>query len=170
MKNENPLKSRHQCCWVHRVYGIQSDRLDLRINKFLKVLKTIHCSRRYFKFFDLFFICFAKKNKKSYLSNRVQLDPHQIFLYIRSWMTVHSYRIGVVIPFWLEWNGVIPFLQEWSGHSILAEMEWSFHFGRNGVLIPFLQEWIDFIPFLQEWNNLIPFQSEWNNHSIPAGM
>ena len=30
--------------WVHRVYGIQNDRLDLTINEFLTVLKTLEIS------------------------------------------------------------------------------------------------------------------------------
>ena len=43
-KMKNPWKSRHPLFWVHRVYGIQNDRLDLTINKFLTVLKTQHRS------------------------------------------------------------------------------------------------------------------------------
>ena len=38
--------------------------------------------------------------------------------FFSSGMALHSCRIGVGIPFWLEWNGVIPFLRELSGHSI----------------------------------------------------
>ena len=59
-KMKNPLKSRHQFCWVHRVYGIQNDRLDLRSNKFLTVLKSKHCSWKYLQIFDLFFYLFCK--------------------------------------------------------------------------------------------------------------
>ena len=43
---KNPLKSRHLLFRVHRVYGIQNDRLDLTVNEFLTVLKTLHCSQR----------------------------------------------------------------------------------------------------------------------------
>ena len=58
-KMKTPLESRHQFCWVYRVYGIQNDRLNLRINEFLLVLKTMHCSQRYLQFFDLFFYLFC---------------------------------------------------------------------------------------------------------------
>ena len=60
---KNPLKSRHRrhlFCWVQRVYGIQNDSQNLRINKFLMVFTTMHCSRRYLQFFDLFFYLFWK--------------------------------------------------------------------------------------------------------------
>ena len=44
---KNPLKSRHLLFRVHRVYGIQNDRLDLTVNEFLTVSKTLHSSKRY---------------------------------------------------------------------------------------------------------------------------
>ena len=64
------------------------------------------------------------------------------------------------MPFWLEWNGVIPFLQEWSGHSILAGMEFSFHYCRNGMT-----------PFHSSRNEMnAPFQTERTEQSIPGRM
>ena len=57
---KNPLKSCHHFCWVHRVYGSQNDRLDLRNNEFLTVLKTMHPSQRYLRFFNLIFYLFCK--------------------------------------------------------------------------------------------------------------
>ena len=36
-----------QVYWVHRVYGMQKDRLDLKIILFEKLLKTMLCSQRY---------------------------------------------------------------------------------------------------------------------------
>ena len=43
---ENLLKSRHLLFRVHRVYGIQNDRLGITINEFFMVFKTIHQSQR----------------------------------------------------------------------------------------------------------------------------
>ena len=55
---KNPWKSRHPLFRVHRVYGIQNDRLDLTINKFLTIWKTQHGSKRYLQ------ICEIKKPEK----------------------------------------------------------------------------------------------------------
>ena len=52
---KNPWKSRHPLFWIHRVYGIQNDRLNLTINEFLKIWKTMHHSKRYSYFFGFFF-------------------------------------------------------------------------------------------------------------------
>ena len=57
---KNPLKSCHLFCWVHRGFGIQNNQLDLRINEFLTVLKTLHGSQRYLQFFDLSLYLFCK--------------------------------------------------------------------------------------------------------------
>ena len=46
-KKKNPWKSRHLLFWVHRVYGIQNDCLNLTVNGFLTVLKMLHRSKRY---------------------------------------------------------------------------------------------------------------------------
>ena len=56
LKMKNPWKSCHPFCWVHRVYGIQNDRLD----DIFTVLKTMHRSQRYLQFFNLFFYLFWK--------------------------------------------------------------------------------------------------------------
>jgi len=55
---KNPWKSRHLLFGVHRGYGIQNDRLDLTINEFLAVWKTMHRGLRYFQFFEFFCLTF----------------------------------------------------------------------------------------------------------------
>ena len=55
---KNPWKSRHLLFGVHRGYGIQNDRLDLTINEFLAVWKTMHRGLRYFQFFGFFRLTF----------------------------------------------------------------------------------------------------------------
>ena len=55
---KNPWKSCHPLFRVHRVYGIQNDRLDLTINKFLTFLKTQHHIKRYLQ------ICETKEKRK----------------------------------------------------------------------------------------------------------
>ena len=59
---KNPLKSRHLLFGVHRVYGIQNDRLNLTVNEFLTVLKTLHSSKRYSQ------KCKRKKSKELEIS------------------------------------------------------------------------------------------------------
>ena len=44
---KNPWRGRNPLFWVHRVYGIQNDRLDLTINQFLTFLKMHHHIKRY---------------------------------------------------------------------------------------------------------------------------
>ena len=44
---KNPKKCRHLLFWVHRVYGMQNERLDLTINEFFTVWKTMLLSQRY---------------------------------------------------------------------------------------------------------------------------
>ena len=44
---KNPWKSCHPLFRVHRVLGIQNDRLDLTNNEFLTIWKTQHHSQRY---------------------------------------------------------------------------------------------------------------------------
>ena len=55
---KNQWKSRHLLFGVHRGYGIQNDRLDLTINEFLSVWKTMHCGLRYLQFFGFFRLTF----------------------------------------------------------------------------------------------------------------
>ena len=43
-----------------RGYGIQNDRLDLTINEFLSVWKTMHRGLRYFQFFGFFCLTFLR--------------------------------------------------------------------------------------------------------------
>ena len=62
-----------------------------------------------------------------------------------------SSRNGELIPIRLEWNEVIPFFLEWNGHSILAEMECSFH-------------------SKMEWSYSIQSRMEWALHSSRIGM
>ena len=50
---KNPWKSRHPLFLVHRVYGIQNDRLDLTINELLTVWKTMHRSKRYLQISEM---------------------------------------------------------------------------------------------------------------------
>ena len=45
----NPWKNFHPLFWVHRVYGIQNDRLYLMINEFLTVWKTCIVARDIYK-------------------------------------------------------------------------------------------------------------------------
>ena len=58
-KMKNPWKSRHQLFRVHRVYGIQNDRLDLTVNEFFTVWKTMLRSQRYSQ------KCKMKKHEKT---------------------------------------------------------------------------------------------------------
>ena len=58
---------------VQRFYGIQNDRLDLMINKFLTVWKTIHYSKGYLPF-SFFFI----SNICKYLLNILRLPNRHI--------------------------------------------------------------------------------------------
>ena len=44
---KNLLKSQNIFCFEYRVYGIQNDRLKLRINEFFSVLQNSHRSQRY---------------------------------------------------------------------------------------------------------------------------
>ena len=44
---KNPLWSQNIFCFEYRVYGIQNDRLELRINEFFSVLQNSHRSQRY---------------------------------------------------------------------------------------------------------------------------
>ena len=53
-KMKNPWKSCHPLFWVHRVYGIQNNHLDLTINEFLTIWKTIHHIKRYLQFSGFF--------------------------------------------------------------------------------------------------------------------
>ena len=46
LKNEKSEKSRHTKFQVHRVHGIQNDRLGLTNNEFFTVFKTIHQGQR----------------------------------------------------------------------------------------------------------------------------
>ena len=46
---KNPWKSCHPFCWVHRVYGMQNDRLDLTIILAEKNSKKMLCSQRYLR-------------------------------------------------------------------------------------------------------------------------
>ena len=46
LKNEKSEKSRHTKVRVHRLNGIQNDRVGLTINEFFTVFKTIHQSQR----------------------------------------------------------------------------------------------------------------------------
>ena len=64
---KNPWKSRHPLFRVHRVYGIQNDRLDLTINEFLTIWKTQHRSKRYLQ------ICEMKKPEKLQISLAMML-------------------------------------------------------------------------------------------------
>ena len=57
---KNPLKSRHPIFRVHRIHGIQNDRLDLTINEFLTIKKMQYRSKRYLK------ICEMKKTTKNF--------------------------------------------------------------------------------------------------------
>ena len=47
---KNAWKSRHLLFWVHRVYGIQNDRINLTVNEFSTVLKTLHVKRLCYTF------------------------------------------------------------------------------------------------------------------------
>ena len=79
-KMKNPLKSRHPFCWVHRVYGIQNDRLDLRIKDFFSVLKKMNYSRRYKQKGEI-----EKKLNREYLGLRcVFFKTEKKFLILRS--------------------------------------------------------------------------------------
>ena len=55
---KNQWESRHLLFGVHRGYGIQNDRLDLTINEFLSVWRTMHRGPRYFQFFGFFRLTF----------------------------------------------------------------------------------------------------------------
>ena len=74
---KNPLKSRHLLFRVHRVYGIQNDRLDLTVNEFLTVSKTPHSSKDIHK-------NVRRKNSKNwkYLRPRCIVFPAVIYLLI----------------------------------------------------------------------------------------
>ena len=64
---KNPRKSRHPLFRVHRIHGIQNDRLDLTINEFLTIWKTQHQSKRYLQ------ICEMKKPEKLQISLAMML-------------------------------------------------------------------------------------------------
>ena len=59
---KNPLKSCHLLFLVHRVYGIQNDCLDLTLNEFSMIFKTLHSSKRYSQ------KCSTKKSKELEIS------------------------------------------------------------------------------------------------------
>ena len=44
---ENPLYGCYKFFGVHRVYGIQNNRIDLTINEFSMIFKKLHSSQRY---------------------------------------------------------------------------------------------------------------------------
>ena len=48
---KNPWKTCHPFCWVHRVYGMQNDRLDLTVILVEKNCEKMHCIQRYLHFF-----------------------------------------------------------------------------------------------------------------------
>ena len=48
---KNPWKTCHPFCWVHRVYGMQNDRLDLTVILVEKNCEKMHCIQRFLHFF-----------------------------------------------------------------------------------------------------------------------
>ena len=46
-KMKNPWKTCHPFCWVHRVYGMQNDRLDLTVILAEKNCEKMPCMKRY---------------------------------------------------------------------------------------------------------------------------
>ena len=77
---KNPWKSRHLLFGVHRGYGIQNDRLDLTINEFLSVFKTLHRGPRYFQFFGFFRLTFLwiSLSRMQRFQNRQKLVNREI--------------------------------------------------------------------------------------------
>ena len=51
---KNPWKTCHPFCWVHRVYGMQNDRLDLTVILAGKNCEKMPCIQRFLHFFDHF--------------------------------------------------------------------------------------------------------------------
>ena len=51
---KNPWKSCHSFCWVHSVYGMQNDLLDLTVILAEKICKEIHRIRRFLQIFNDF--------------------------------------------------------------------------------------------------------------------
>ena len=51
---KNLWKTCHPFCWVHRVYGMQNDRLDLTVILAEKNYKKMPCIQRFLHFFDHF--------------------------------------------------------------------------------------------------------------------
>ena len=81
MKNLFPSsKSRHTFCRVHRVYGMQNDRLDLTIILAEKNRKKMLCSQRYLHFFEDFsvFILPISLATKHFLPIFFSKNDHEI--------------------------------------------------------------------------------------------
>ena len=68
-KMKNPWKSCHPFWWVHRVYGMQNNRLDLTVILAEKNSKKNHCSQRYLR----------NKWRKMIKEVQISLDTVQFF-------------------------------------------------------------------------------------------
>ena len=77
---KNPGKTRHRFFRVDRVYIHQNDRLDLTVNEFFTVLKTMIHSRRYSQ------KCKMKKNSKNWSSEEQwEVAPFKWIFWRKVW-------------------------------------------------------------------------------------
>ena len=79
-KMKNPWKTCHRFFRVDRVYIHQNDRLDLTVNEFFTVWKTMFLSQRYFQFFEFFHFTFLRISlaTKHRFPNREKLVNREI--------------------------------------------------------------------------------------------
>ena len=81
---KNPWKSCHPLFWVHRVYGIQNERLDLTINEFLTFEKQCIVARDIYNFCVFSFNKFANISIFDAAFSRIRLNSAKVLVEVEA--------------------------------------------------------------------------------------